>query len=128
MDAMETRPDRQAPAGLSVLGQAYVGVVALVAVLSLWSDASFWHLALVALALPLSLLALWVSFYARMAVAFAFGHDPMGFSWEVAVVWVGVWTITAWINAQMVQKLVRSGWRTVAARPAEEPEESEDYY
>ena len=125
MDAMETRAESLAPVSLSLLGRLYVGAVALVALVSLWADSSFWHLALVTLALPLSLLALWVSFYARMAVAFVFGHDPSGFSWEVAVVWVGVWTVTAWINAQLIQKLVRSGWRTVAARPTEEPE---DYY
>lgn len=125
---MEIGPHKPAPAGLSVLGQLYVVAVALVAAVSLWSDAGFWHPALVVLALPLSLLALWVSFYARVTVAVVFGDDPTGSSWAVAVVWVAIWTLTAWINAQVIQKLVRSGWRAVAARPAEEPEESEDYY
>ncbi len=122
MEGMETGSGTVAPTGLSVIGQLYVSAVAVVAVVSLWSDSSFWHLALVTLALPLSLLALWVSFYARMAVAFAFGEDPTGFSWEVAVVWVAVWTLTAWINAQLFHKLRRAGWRAIAPWPSEDPE------
>lgn len=123
MVTMDDRPATLAPARLSGFGQLYVTTVGATALLSLLTDSSFWYFALVALALPLSLLALWVGFYAGLAVGFMFGHDPAQFSLPVAVVWVGVWTMTAWINAQLVQKVARRGWRTIAARPREEQDD-----
>ena len=104
-------------ARLSGVGQLYVTTVGAVAVLTMFSEAQTWYVALVVLALPLSLLALWVGFYAGLAVGFAMGHDPGEFSLPLVLVWVGVWTMTAWINAQMLQKVLRHGWRTIAARP-----------
>lgn len=116
-----TLPD----ARLSGIGQLYVTSVGAVAVLTMISDAQAWYVALVVLALPLSLLALWVGFYAGLAVGFALGGDPGEPSWAVAVVWVGVWTMTAWVNAQMLQKVLRHGWRTIAARPRVETEDDQ---
>lgn len=104
-------------ARLSGIGQLYVTSVGAVAVLTMISDAQAWYVALVVLALPLSLLALWVGFYAGLAVGFAMGGDPGEVSWPLALVWVAVWTMTAWINAQMLQKVRKHGWRTIAARP-----------
>ena len=107
---------------LSGVGQLYVTTVGAVAVVSLLSEGQFWYFALIALALPLSLLALWVGFYAGTAVAFMVGAVGGEFSWPVAVVWVGVWTATAWVNAQLCQKVLRGG-RTIAPRPrAEDPD------
>lgn len=110
-------PTTRLGARLSGVGQLYVTTVGAVAVLTMISDAAAWYLVLVVLALPLSLLALWVGFYAGLAVGFAMGADPGEVSWPLALVWVGVWTMTAWINAQMLQKVLRHGWRTIAARP-----------
>ncbi len=111
-------------ASLSGVGQLYVTTVGAVAVLTLISERHMWYVALLVLALPLSLLALWVGFYAGLAVGFAAGTDPGEVSWPLVVVWVGVWTMTAWINAQMLQKVLRHGWRTIAARPRAEPDDS----
>ena len=110
-------------ARLSGVGQLYVTTVGAVAVLTLISEWHMWYVALLVLALPLSLLALWVGFYAGLAVGFAAGTDPGEVSWPLVVVWVGVWTMTAWINAQMLQKVLRHGWRTIAARPRAEPDD-----
>ena len=35
---------------------------------------------------------------------------------SVLKVWVAVWTMTAWLNAQVAQKVLRVGWRAVPAR------------
>lgn len=97
-------------------GQLYVTTVSAVSFLSLLTEWKGWYFALVVLALPLSLLALWVSFYAGLAVGFVVGHDPAQFSWPVAVVWVTVWTMTAWVNAQVGRKVWRKGWAAVSPR------------
>jgi hypothetical protein len=110
-------------ARLSGIGQLYVTTVGAVAVLTMISDSTAWYVVLVVLALPLSLLALWVGFYAGLAVGFAIGADPGEPAWPVVVVWVGVWTMTAWINAQLLQKVLKYGWRTIAARPREYDED-----
>jgi hypothetical protein len=104
-------------ARLSGVGQLYVTTVGTVAVMSVLEGSHAWYVALVVLALPLSLLALWVGFYAGMAVGFAFGADPTELSWPAAVVWVVVWTMTAWLNARVGQKVRRRGWAAVAPRP-----------
>ena len=120
---MEQQATRNSPR-LSGVGQLYVTTVGATAVLSLLSDSQVWYLALIALGLPLSLLALWVGFYAGTAVAFVAGSVAGEFSWPVAIVWVGVWTATAWVNAQLCQKVLRAGWRTVAPRPrVEDPDD-----
>jgi hypothetical protein len=95
---------------LSVLGQTYVAMVAVLAGISTVAHDPAWYVALVALSLPLSLLALWVGIYAGLAVGFAVGHDPSSFPWEVALVWVVVWAMTAWLNAHVAEKIVRRGW------------------
>jgi hypothetical protein len=123
MVTMDDRPATLAPARLSGAGQLYVTTVGATALLGALTDSSSAYVALIALALPLSLLALWVGFYAGLAVGFVFGHDPAQVSLPVAVVWVAVWTMTAWVNAQLVQKVARRGWRTIAARPQEEQED-----
>jgi hypothetical protein len=114
-----TLPQRR----LSGIGQLYVTTVGAMAVLTLIEGSAAWYVALVVLALPLSLLALWVAFYGGLAVGFAIGTEAGDLSWPVAVVWVFVWTATAWINAQLLQKVLRSGWRTIAARPFEDRED-----
>ena len=93
-----------------MIGQTYVAMVAVVAGITTIADDPAWYIALVVLSLPLSLLALWVGFYAGLAVGFAVGHDPSHFPWEVALVWVAVWTATAWLNAHVAEKVVRRGW------------------
>ena len=108
---------------LSGVGQLYVTTVGAMAVLTLIEGSAAWYVALVVLALPLSLLALWVAFYAGLAVGFAVGTTVGEFSWPAAIVWVLVWTATAWINAQMLQRVLRSGWRTIAPRPFETRED-----
>ena len=102
---------------LSGFGQLYVTTVGAVAVLSLIAESHAWYVVLVVLTLPLSLVALWVSFYAGMAVGFAVGADPAAFSWPVALVLVAVWTMTAWVNAQLCQKVLRKGWAAIPPRP-----------
>lgn len=105
---------------LSAVGQLYVTTVGAVAFLSLVADSAGWHVALVVLSLPLSLLALWVGYYAGVSVAFLVGAHPGELSWPVVAVWVAVWTLTAWLNAQVAQKVLRVGWRAVPARRLED--------
>jgi hypothetical protein len=108
---------------LSGIGQLYVTTVGALAVLTMIEGSDTWYVALVVSALPLSLLALWVGFYGGLAVGFAVGAEAGHLSWPVTMVWVFVWTATAWINAQLVQKVLRRGWRTIAPRPLEELED-----
>jgi hypothetical protein len=105
---------------LSAVGQLYVTTVGAVALFSLLADSSAWHVALVVLALPLSLLALWVGYYGGLAVGLVTGAPAGELSWPVVVVWVAVWTMTAWLNAQLAQKVLRVGWRAVPARRVDE--------
>ncbi len=99
---------------LSAVGQTYVAVVAALALITLLTDSEAWYAALVLVSLPLSLLAVWVGFYAGLAVGFAAGHEPSQQSWPVAIVWVLVWTMTAWVNARMGEKILRRGWSALA--------------
>ena len=99
---------------LSVIGQTYVAMVAVLAAISTVSHDPAWYVVLVALSLPLSLLALWVGLYAGLAVGFALGHDASSFPWEVALVWILVWTATAWLNAHVAEKIVRRGWSALS--------------
>jgi hypothetical protein len=127
MERMDERPTTTVPmARLSGLGQLYVTSVGALAVLTVLEGSHAWYVALVVLALPLSLLALWVGFYAGMAVGFAVGAGGDHQSWPVAVVWVAVWTMTAWVNAQLVQKVRRRGWAAVAPRSHVERDFLED--
>ncbi len=105
---------------LSAVGQLYVTTVGAVALLSLVADSAAWHVALVILTLPLSLLALWVGYYSGLAVGFVTGAQANELSWPVVAVWVAVWTMTAWLNAQVAQKVLRVGWRAVPARKFED--------
>ena len=115
---MNDRPTTMLPRmRLSGAGQLYVTTVGAMAVLTVIEGSHVWYVALVVLALPLSLLALWVGLYAGLAVGFAVGADPDQLSWPVVIVWVAVWTATAWINAQMLQKVRRAGWRAIPVRP-----------
>jgi hypothetical protein len=105
------------PVRLSGIGQLYVTTVGAVSLLTMVEGSHVWYVVLVVLALPLSLLALWVGFYAGMAVGFVLGYEPSQVMWPVVVVWVAVWTMTAWVNAQIGQKVRRKGWATIAPRP-----------
>jgi hypothetical protein len=105
---------------LSAVGQLYVTTVGALALLSLVADSAAWHVALVVLTLPLSLLALWVGYYSGLAVGFVTGAQANELSWPVVAVWVAVWTMTAWLNAQVAQKVLRVGWRAVPARKFED--------
>jgi hypothetical protein len=105
---------------LSTVGQLYVTTVGAVALLSLLAESPAWHVALVVLTLPLSLLALWIGYYGGLAVSLVTGTQAGELSWPVVVVWVAVWTMTAWLNAQVAQKVFRVGWRAVPARRLEE--------
>ena len=120
MVGMDSAPVTPPISRLSTVGQLYVTTVGAVALLSLLAESSAWHVALVVLTLPLSLLALWVGYYAGLAVALVTGGPSDQLSWPVVVVWVAVWTMTAWMNAQLAQKVFRVGWRAVAARPLED--------
>ena len=95
---------------LSSAGQTYVAVVALLALLSTMADGHAWYVALVVLTLPLTPVALWVGFYAAVAVGAAVGHGPGAVSWPVSLVWVVVWALTAWLNARVLEKVLRRGW------------------
>jgi hypothetical protein len=113
MSDMEERPE--APGVLPVVqlssaGQTYVAVVALLALVSTLADGRAWYVALVLLTLPLTPVALWVGFYAALAVGAFVGHGPDAVSWPVTLAWVVVWTLTAWLNARMVEKVLRRGW------------------
>lgn len=114
---MEDGAATLSPLRLSALSHLYVTSVGAVAVLGLVSGSSWWHIALLVLALPLSLLALWIGFYGVTALGFVLGDTPDELSWPVALLWVAVWTATAWVNAQLLQKVLRAGWRTIAPRP-----------
>jgi hypothetical protein len=105
---------------LSAVGQLYVTTVGAVALLSVVAESAAWHVALVVLTLPLSLLALWVGYYGALAVDFVTGAHGSGVSWPVVAVWVAVWTMTAWLNAQLAQKVLRVGWRAMPARRFED--------
>ena len=95
---------------LSPAGQTYVAVVGLLAVLSSLADGRAWYVALVLLTMPLTPIALWVGFYAALAVGATVGHGPAASSWVVTVAWVVVWTLTAWLNARMIEKVLHRGW------------------
>ncbi|GAB3991566.1 hypothetical protein [Nocardioides marmoraquaticus] len=103
------RPTDDAP-GLSAPAQTYVAVVALCAALTQLVESQAAWAALVVLALPLSLVATWVAFYAGLAVGLLTGTAHQEPSWPVLVVWVAVWTATAWVNARLLEKLLRRGW------------------
>jgi hypothetical protein len=120
MEDMDNPPLTPPMSRLSAIGQLYVTTVAAVSLLSLVADSAAWHVALVVLTLPLSLLALWVGYYGGLAVGFVTGATMDGLSWPVATVWVAVWTMTAWLNAQLAQKVLRVGWRAVPARRFED--------
>jgi len=125
MTRMDDQPATVPAVRLSAYGQTYVATVAVVALITLVAETEAWYVALVVLCLPLSLLALWVSFYAGLAAGFAAGHDPAHMSWLVGVAWVGVWTATAWVNARMAEKLLRSGWAALRVGPRAEYDEDE---
>jgi hypothetical protein len=95
---------------LSSAGQTYVAVVGLLAALSTMAEGHAWYVALVVLTLPLTPVALWVGFYAALAVGAAVGHGPDALSWPVGAAWVVVWSLTAWLNARMLEKVLRQGW------------------
>jgi hypothetical protein len=95
---------------LSPAGQTYVAVVGLLAALSTLADGRLWYVALVLLTLPLTPVALWVGFYAALAMGAVVGHGPDAISWPVSAVWVLVWSVTAWLNARMLEKVLRLGW------------------
>jgi hypothetical protein len=116
MGTMQEAPELS-ESRLSALGQLYVMTVGAVALATVLADSEAFYVALVVLALPLSLLALWVGFYTGLAVGLMMGHGPDQVSWPVAVVWVAVWTTTAWLNAQLGQKVMRRGWAAIAPRP-----------
>lgn len=122
MGAMDVVPVTTRPR-LSVLGQTYVAMVVVVAAITTVADRPTWYLALIALSLPLSLLALWVAFYAGLAVGFTVGHGPAHYPWVVALVWVAVWGATAWLNAQVAEKVVRRGWAALQVSPSSEPDD-----
>ena len=105
---------------LSAVGQLYVTTVGAVALLSIVAESAAWHVALVILTLPLSLLALWVGYYGGLAVGLVTGARADELSWPVVVVWVVVWMMTAWLNAQLAQKVLRVGWRAMPARRFED--------
>ena len=120
MGDMDSRSVTPPVSRLSAVGQLYVTTVGAVALLSLVADSAAWHVALVILTLPLSLLALWVGYYSGLAVGFVTGAQANELSWPVVAVWVAVWTMTAWLNAQVAQKVLRVGWRAVPARKFED--------
>jgi hypothetical protein len=95
---------------LSSAGQTYVAVVALLAALSTLPDGRVWYVALVVLTLPLAPVALWVGFYAALATGLLVGHGPDGDSWPVDLVLVLVWSMTAWLNARLLEKTLSRGW------------------
>ena len=105
-DTPATVPDVRLSAG----GQTYVAVVGLLAVLSTLADGRAWYVAVVLLTMPLTPIALWVGFYAALAAGATVGHGPAASSWAVTVAWVVVWTLTAWLNARMVEKVLHRGW------------------
>ena len=119
-----------APVRLSLRGQTYVAAVAVAATVSFVVDSPVAWVVLLVLTLPLSLLAMWVGFYAALAVGALAGHGPEAVSWPVGVAWVAVWTTTAWINARLAEKVLRRGWDALRTAPSEEDDDdwSEDWY
>jgi hypothetical protein len=109
-DRRQSQPGVLPVVQLSPAGQTYVAVVALLALVSTLADGRAWYVALVLLTLPLTPVALWVGFYAAVAVGAFVGHGPDAISWPVTLAWVVVWTLTAWLNARMVEKVLRRGW------------------
>ncbi len=104
---------------LSALGQLYVTTVGAVALLSVVAESAAWYVALVVLALPLSLLALWVASTAAWRSASSIGPDAGELSWPVALVWVSVWTDDRLAQrAGGCRRCCASGWRAVAGPPA----------
>ncbi len=95
---------------LSAAGQTYVAIVAVLAALSTMADGRIWYVALVVLTLPLTPVALWVGFYAALAMGAVVGHGPDALSWPVGVVWVLVWSMAAWLNARILEKVLSRGW------------------
>ena len=95
---------------LSSAGQTYVAMVAILAALSTMTDGRAWYVALVLLTLPLTPVALWVGFYAALATGALVGHGPDSPSWPVSLVWVLVWSMTAWLNARVLEKALTRGW------------------
>lgn len=106
-----------APVRLSARGQTYVATVAVAATVAFVVDSSWAWVVLLVLTLPLSLLAMWVGFYAALAVGALVGHGPDTVSWPVGLTWVAVWTVTAWINARMAEKVLRRGWDALRTDP-----------
>ncbi|KQT93971.1 hypothetical protein ASG49_03235 [Marmoricola sp. Leaf446] len=119
-----------APVRLSLRGQTYVAAVAVAATVAFVVDSSVAWVVLLVLTLPLSLLAMWVGFYAALAVGALVGHGPEAVSWPVGVAWVAVWTTTAWINARLAEKVLRRGWDALRTAPRKEDDDdwSEDWY
>jgi hypothetical protein len=113
----EAATEEQVPTPLSVPGQTYVVVVGLVALMSHLGDSHLWFVLLVLMALPLSLVAMWVGFYAVLAFGFVLDGVPGDLSWGVTVVWVAVWTATAWVNARMGERVLQRGWVRALGRP-----------
>lgn len=111
---------------LSLVAQTYVAVVAATSVWVLLAPSQAAWAALVVLGLPLSLVAMWVGFYAGLAVGFwtGLGHDevtlPMGLAW------VTVWTAAAWINARLLEKLLDRGWDAVRVRGHADDDEDDE--
>jgi hypothetical protein len=101
---------------LSTPGQTYVVLVGLVALMSHLGGSHVWFVLLVVMALPLSLVAMWVGFYATLAVGYVLGGAPGDLSWAVTAVWVAVWTATAWVNARMGERVLQGGWVRVLGR------------
>ncbi len=95
---------------LSSAGQTYVALVGLLAALSTTTGGRPWYVALVVLTLPLAPVALWVGFYAALATGALVGHGPDVYSWPVTAVWVLVWSMTAWLNARILEKALTQGW------------------
>jgi hypothetical protein len=95
---------------LSSAGQTYIAIVAILAALSTTTDGRAWYVALVLLTLPLTPVALWVGFYAALATGALLGHGPDSLSWAVNLVWVVVWSMTAWLNARILEKVLSRGW------------------